>query len=486
MTLCAAGDADAAVEVFDAALALHPGLLLWQRGLALFFAGRYEEAAAQFEADLAVNPNDVEEVVFHALCMAHASGGTFPPLLSCGADPRGATMEAVKQLYAGIGSPQAVLDAAASVMSDGPAVRLKVGEYSDTAVGATLSTGAKIDAMCSARYYLGAWHEAKGEHAEAMHNLSAAAAAPSADYMGRIAVMHYERARKADAACAVPHAAVGGYACPRVIVGGWQLSSGHSTHPEGDDMAALRARCVRDLTAHAAAGLTAFDFGDIYSGVEVIVGRFVRNHVAAGGCRSSLQLHTKLVPDLDRLGSYSAADVRAVVRRSASRLHSSYVDLVQFHWWDLSVQRYVEVAQALSQLKREGLVREIGLTNFALSPTREICDAGVPVAATQVQLSLLDRRAETSGLSAYCEQRGISILPYGVLAGGLLSDRYLGAPPPSFDPADHETRSLTKYLLIVQEAGGTWSASPCATWSASPCATWPASPLRAQRSRCSP
>ena len=34
------------------------------------------------------------------------------------------------------------------------------------------------------------------------------------------------------------------------------------------------------------------------------------------------------------------------------------------------------------------------------------------------------------------------------------SDRYLGAPPPSMDPDKHETRSLTKYLLIVQEAGG--------------------------------
>ena len=80
--------------------------------------------------------------------------------------------------------------------------------------------------------------------------------------------------------------------------------------------------------------------------------------------------------------------------------------------------------------------------------------AGVPVGATQVQLSLLDRRPESTGLSAFCAEHGIAILPYGVLAGGLLSDRYLGAPPPSGDPAAHETRSLTKYLLIVDEAGG--------------------------------
>ncbi len=74
----------------------------------------------------------------------------------------------------------------------------------------------------------------------------------------------------------------------------------------------------------------------------------------------------------------------------------------------------------------------------------------------QVQLSLIDRRVETTGLGTYCAARGIRILPYGALAGGLLSDRWLGKARPSLDPAEHETRSLTKYLLIVDEAGG-WS-----------------------------
>lgn len=135
------------------------------------------------------------------------------------------------------------------------------------------------------------------------------------------------------------------------------------------------------------------------------------------------------------------------------------------------MKNYVAVALALAELRTRGLVREVGitnlcalpsppcyplmtrgtsntwqvgLTNFGLAQTREIVDAGVTVAATQVQLSLLDRRPEASGLSAYCMQHGICILPYGVLAGGLLSDRYLGKPPPSTDPAEHETRSLTK------------------------------------------
>ena len=114
MQLLAQGDADAAVEAFDGVLTLNPHLSsqLWQRGLALFFAGRYDEAAKQFEVDLANNGSDVEEIVFHALSVAHGASGAFPPLLPCGTDPRGATMEAVRELYAGSGTPEAVLEAA--------------------------------------------------------------------------------------------------------------------------------------------------------------------------------------------------------------------------------------------------------------------------------------------------------------------------------------------------------------------------------------
>ena len=56
---------------------------------------------------------------------------------------------------------------------------------------------------------------------------------------------------------------------------------------------------------------------------------------------------------------------------------------------------------------------------------RSRCDSLCPHA--QVQYSLLDRRPE-NGMTAYCADAGISLLPYGTVAGGLLSDRYLGLP----------------------------------------------------------
>jgi lipoprotein NlpI len=58
------GNVEASIEDFDAVLALAPRMkpFMWQRGLALYYAGRFQEAAEQFRDDVAVNPNDTEEV----------------------------------------------------------------------------------------------------------------------------------------------------------------------------------------------------------------------------------------------------------------------------------------------------------------------------------------------------------------------------------------------------------------------------------------
>lgn len=426
--LLTSGDVDAAVELFSAILDLDPKLepQLWQRGLALFYAGRYSEGARQFKADLRVNDTDVEEVIWHHLCARRAAPhAPPPPLLPCRADNRAVMMQ-ILELFQDKRAPKDVV-------------------------------GVHPTSTAYAHFYVALWYTSRGRSQAALPHFVAAAARPSDDFMGLIMKMHGARAkREAALAAAVPRLPLGNYDCPRLIVGGWQLSSGHSTHPESN-LVAMRLRCQADLAAHAERGLVAFDFGDIYTGVEIIVGRFVRDYVARGGSRSSLRLHTKLVPDLDALATYSEAQIRAIVTRSCARLQSSYVDLVQFHWWDLSVRRYVDVALQLTVLRSEGLIREIGLTNFALAETREMVLAGVPIVSNQVQLSLLDRRVETSGLSAYCAEQGISILPYGALAGGLLSDRYLGKQRPPVDASQHETRSLTKYLLVLDEAGG-WDA----------------------------
>ena len=58
--------------------------------------------------------------------------------------------------------------------------------------------------------------------------------------------------------------------------------------------------------------------------------------------------------------------------------------LVQLHWWDTTHPGYLEAAKTLLQLARDGVVRQIGVTNFDLTHTKELVSAGIPIVSTQV------------------------------------------------------------------------------------------------------
>jgi aryl-alcohol dehydrogenase-like predicted oxidoreductase len=235
-----------------------------------------------------------------------------------------------------------------------------------------------------------------------------------------------------------------GYAVSRVIRGGWQLAGGHGAI-DGD-------AAVEDLLAAFDAGITAFDCADIYTGVEALYGRFRARLAKERGIEalSRLRIHTKLVPDLAGLATVDRAAIEAIVDQSLRRLGMERLDLVQFHWWDYAVPRYVEVAGWLDEIRRAGKIDRLGGTNFDAGRTREILDAGVPLTSMQVQYSLLDRRIEAA-LLPLAQAEGIAILCYGTVAGGFLSERWLGAAEPE---GVLENRSLTKYKLIVDDAGG--------------------------------
>ena len=98
-----------------------------------------------------------------------------------------------------------------------------------------------------------------------------------------------------------------GYDISRVLKGGWQLAGGHGAI---DVDAALR-----DTDRYVDAGVTTFDCADIYIGVEALIGRWRQTRPAAA---ARVQIHTKYVPDLDRLPTHSRADVvRGIARETA-------------------------------------------------------------------------------------------------------------------------------------------------------------------------
>ena len=87
-----------------------------------------------------------------------------------------------------------------------------------------------------------------------------------------------------------------------------------------------------------------------------------------------------------------------------------------FFWLDFNVKRYVQVAQWLAELKEEGLIGELGVTNFDQPRLAELVEAGVPVVSNQIQYSILDRRAQ-NGLAQYCKKHGIALITFGSVGG---------------------------------------------------------------------
>jgi aryl-alcohol dehydrogenase-like predicted oxidoreductase len=233
------------------------------------------------------------------------------------------------------------------------------------------------------------------------------------------------------------------FTTPKVIIGCWQLSGGHGAL----DTASIH----RHLRLSAELGLTAFDCADIYTGVEELLGEFLASfRLESPELAGMIQVHTKFVPDLDSLSTLSKEDVERIIDRSLQRLRLEELHLVQFHWWDLSIPRHLEVMSYLVELRHAGKIRHLGLTNFGSKEVQEFLDADVPIVSNQVQYSVLDRRPEIS-LAALCEKRSIKLLCYGATAGGFLAERYVGAAEPT-EPL--ENRSLTKYRLIIEECGG--------------------------------
>jgi aryl-alcohol dehydrogenase-like predicted oxidoreductase len=234
-----------------------------------------------------------------------------------------------------------------------------------------------------------------------------------------------------------------GYRIPRIIRGGWQLA--------GDHGPVERSRAIADMGLFMAAGLNTVDGADIYTGVEDMYGEFNARQRDAG--LPTLQVHTKCVPDYADLDHLSAADLRRSITRSLQRLRTERLDLVQLHWWDYNRGNYLEAAAALHTLHQEGLIARIGGTNFDTAHARALIEAGIPLTSMQTQYSLLDRRSR-GGLTVLAMQHGMHLLCYGTLAGGFLTDHWLGQPEPVLPLSN---RSLVKYHLIIEEFGG-WDA----------------------------
>lgn len=225
----------------------------------------------------------------------------------------------------------------------------------------------------------------------------------------------------------------------RVLTGLWQVADiekdGDTIDPEtGADW----------LAAYADAGFNTFDMADHYGSAEIITGTLL-----ARGNGSRPLAFTKWCP---APGPMTRDVVRAGVEDRLRRLGVDRVDLLQFHWWSFHHPAWLDALHELAQLRDEGLIAEIGVTNFDAAHVDVALSDGVPLLTNQVSFSLLDRRA-AGPLSELSSRTNLRLLAYGTLCGGFLSERWLGKP----EPQDIPDWSKMKYKRFIDTTGG-WDA----------------------------
>jgi aryl-alcohol dehydrogenase-like predicted oxidoreductase/enamine deaminase RidA (YjgF/YER057c/UK114 family) len=228
----------------------------------------------------------------------------------------------------------------------------------------------------------------------------------------------------------------------RVLTGLWQIAD-----MERDGRTLDLEQAARAMGPYVEAGFTTFDMADHYGSAELVAGLFREQFTASG----EAQLFTKWVP---KPGPLAREDVRTAVQRSLDRLRSTAIDLLQFHAWNYADPSWLDGLFYLQELKREGLVRHVGVTNVDAAHFNMLLASGIEVISNQVSFSLIDQRA-AGGLTDVCRAHGVKLLAYGTLAGGWLSEKWLGQPEPDWERTG--TWSQMKYGRFIRVAGG-WNA----------------------------
>src|SRR5438067_1183462 len=219
----------------------------------------------------------------------------------------------------------------------------------------------------------------------------------------------------------------------RILNGMWQVSGAHGAIDTG--------RAVAAMFHYHDAGFTTWDLADHYGPAEDLIGEFRRRFAERRGAErlGEIQAFTKWVP---HPGPMTRPAVEDAIGVALKRMGVDRLDLLQFHWWDYGDRRYLDALKQLADLRDRGKIRHLALTNFDTERLAVIAENGIRIVSNQVQYSLVDRRPEAR-MAPWCAEHGVSLLAYGTLLGGLLSEAWLGRPEPL--RAELNTASLQKY-----------------------------------------
>jgi aryl-alcohol dehydrogenase-like predicted oxidoreductase len=198
----------------------------------------------------------------------------------------------------------------------------------------------------------------------------------------------------------------------RLGIGSWSFGGG-----EGDYWGAQDQKEVEALVETALdLGITYFDTAEMYNeGLsEVALGQALKSR------RGEALIGSKVLPN-----HASPELLRRHCEASLRRLGVDTIDLYMLHW-PLTEFPIEPAMETLAELREEGKIRFIGLSNFGAEQLRQAAATGVKIAANQLCYNLLSRAIEFEILPE-CQRLGIGVIAYMPLQQGLLSGKYPSA-----------------------------------------------------------
>ncbi|MEB3226120.1 MAG: aldo/keto reductase [Synechococcus sp.] len=210
-----------------------------------------------------------------------------------------------------------------------------------------------------------------------------------------------------------------------IILGTWQAGKRNWANINDQEI-------VAGIRAAVEAGMTTIDTAEIYGDGESE--RRVAEAIAPQ--RDQVTLLTKVFAN-----HLHHDQVIEACENSLKRLQTDYIDLYQIHWpagsWNSDLVPIGETMAALNQLKEQGKIRAIGVSNFSLAQLREAMEHG-QIDSIQPPYSLFWRTIERD-IQSFCAAQQISILAYSSLAQGFLTGKF--GPEHQFAEGDHRSHN---------------------------------------------
>lgn len=197
-----------------------------------------------------------------------------------------------------------------------------------------------------------------------------------------------------------------GFSMPVYGLGTWLMGGKEQRNPKNNDAADIQAiQTAVDL------GITHIDTAEVYANgyAEELVGKAIKPYD-----REKLFIVSKVYTH-----HFTYDGVIQACKASLQRLQTSYLDLYLFHRYPTA--SFKESMKAMDTLVEEGLVKNIGVSNF----TREHMEQAQgytknKIVATQVHYNLQYREPETSGVLQYCQDNDIMLIAWRPLQKGMI------------------------------------------------------------------